>query len=363
MVMSHLYAKKTKKGAELIFSGHLVADAYAALPPQKIAPLVRNAPLLAIESFGLDTQILQGDKLRVLQRNIKHGGELWVEVELLDQPAYKLGEWVAKKCFIRQQDFSATRATWESNAIVKSLIAAVFAKPSIDSVKFGRLSVGTHLRVTREVMHGWAEVLLASGVVGCMRTTDLMQADVISRLPLQAKRSQVIATAKLFEKSPYRWGGCSGYDATNEGVTGVDCSSLVYLAYRSIGMHVPRDAHDQFLASSFIKFGRDVQPGDLVFLAHIDSVKNTARVDHVLIVSGRDEVIESTGHRIYSIKDLKDPSSACVRTITAQKHPRIKKSLREFHHGQLTDNGELIFFGTFLGNKALGKQLANGPIS
>lgn len=362
MTVSCLYAQKIKNGTEFFFSGNLLADAYSTLPLKKIDPMSSGSPLLSAGAMGLDTQILHGDKLRMVCNGILHKGEQWLEVDLLDQPTYKNKAWVAKRTFIREQVFCASRANWQPNAKVVPLIAAVYAKPSLDAVQFGRLSLGTSIKITKEIVHGWVEVILASGVVGCMRVSDLVRDDVMFRLPLKSKRSQVISTAKLFEKTPYRWGGCSGYDETNKSVTGVDCSGLVYLAYRLIGMHVPRDAHDQFLASSVVKFGADLQQGDLVFLARIDPVKNRARVDHVLIVVSPDLLIEATAHGAHSVEELKGLAQANVRTITAKNHGRLKKSLNEFYHGQLTDNGELIFFGTFLGDRVLEKRLMRGPL-
>jgi len=68
---------------------------------------------------------------------------------------------------------------------------------------------------------------------------------------------RVIAFAKRQLGVPYRWGGVSRR-------TGFDCSGLVYAAYRSIGMRIPRSTWDQLRAGRPIRFAR-LRPGDLVF--------------------------------------------------------------------------------------------------
>ncbi len=55
---------------------------------------------------------------------------------------------------------------------------------------------------------------------------------------------------------PYVLGGCSR--------SGVDCSCLVQLVYRTLGVNLPRIAADQWRAVQHIERD-DLQPGDLVF--------------------------------------------------------------------------------------------------
>lgn len=62
--------------------------------------------------------------------------------------------------------------------------------------------------------------------------------------------------------TPYRWGGDSP-------VSGFDCSGLVYAAYASAGVTVPRVAQEQFLAGPPVPSGADLSPGDLVFFGPV----------------------------------------------------------------------------------------------
>ena len=70
----------------------------------------------------------------------------------------------------------------------------------------------------------------------------------------------VLRAARQFLDVRYLWGGTSGW--------GLDCSGLVHLTYRSFGVLVPRDAHDQAAAEKVEDVPLDaVRPGDLYFFA------------------------------------------------------------------------------------------------
>src|SRR6266851_3901571 len=69
----------------------------------------------------------------------------------------------------------------------------------------------------------------------------------------------VIAQVETWLGVPYRFGGCSR--------VGVDCSCLVELVYRAVGVNLPRVAADQYAATARLS-PEDLQPGDLVFFAN-----------------------------------------------------------------------------------------------
>ncbi|HEX2705890.1 MAG TPA: C40 family peptidase [Candidatus Lustribacter sp.] len=69
----------------------------------------------------------------------------------------------------------------------------------------------------------------------------------------------LLAHARRHVGLAYLWGGRSEL--------GLDCSGLVHLSCRELGLIVPRDAHDQHAACRPVALGH-VQAGDLYFFAH-----------------------------------------------------------------------------------------------
>src|SRR6476661_6886009 len=94
---------------------------------------------------------------------------------------------------------------------------------------------------------------------------------------------KVVAFAKHQLGVPYSWGGTSRR-------TGFDCSGLVYAAYRSIGIKIPRSTWGQIDVGLRVRFAR-LQPGDLVF---------TNGGGHVQLVVSKRAAIEApqTGERV-----------------------------------------------------------------
>lgn len=87
-----------------------------------------------------------------------------------------------------------------------------------------------------------------------------------------ASAEEFVAAAQAFGGVPYRWGG-----VTREGI---DCSGLVHMALREVGVRIPRDASDQQLALPSVDLD-DARPGDLYFFAPEGSVAR-----HVGVVTG-----------------------------------------------------------------------------
>ena len=98
-------------------------------------------------------------------------------------------------------------------------------------------------------------------------------------------------------------------------VTGVDCSSLTNLAYRVNWLDIPRDAHDQWSASTEIVY--DVlEPADLIF---VSTEEAHDKITHVMMYLAGEEFIEAleTGS-VVTINTFKNKFGVTLRDAAQQ---------------------------------------------
>lgn len=84
---------------------------------------------------------------------------------------------------------------------------------------------------------------------------------------------KVISTAKSYQGTPYKYGGTTR--------AGMDCSALVYHAYYSIGITMPRTSNDQSQLGQKVA-AKEIRQGDLLFFA---TSKKRSKVTHSGIVT------------------------------------------------------------------------------
>jgi len=103
-----------------------------------------------------------------------------------------------------------------------------------------------------------------------------------------------VAEARKHLGLPYLWGGMCDW--------GLDCSGLVALSLRRLGVVVPRDADDQYDACEHISADQS-RPGDLYFFAH-----EGKRPHHVGIVTGPGRMLHAPETGSLVIEELLTPA-------------------------------------------------------
>ena len=139
----------------------------------------------------------------------------------------------------------------------------------------------------------WARVALPGGATG------RLPADAVALrqpgVPVAFDSERLLATAGRLRGLRYLWGGTCGH--------GLDCSGLVHLAFRVLGIVVPRDADDQQAAA--IPVAPDsADRGDLYFFGtggegidHVGLVTGPLRMLHATEGSGRVEEVPLDAER------------------------------------------------------------------
>jgi len=141
---------------------------------------------------------------------------------------------------------------------------------------------------TPSVLSSRFDDLLASA----QSVDDSGSSDSPGRDPSTVSGADAVKSAEAYLGVPYRWGG-------TDPKSGLDCSGLVQLAYKKLGVDLPRLAADQARMGTPVASLADARPGDLVAFG--------TPVDHIGIYAGDGQMVVAP-HRGEVVK---------IQTITA----------------------------------------------
>jgi hypothetical protein len=146
-------------------------------------------------------------------------------------------------------------------------VAPVRAEPVEDAERVTELLRGEPVRV-EERREGWARIVTAYDYPGWV------QEEALAR-----RGGDPVAEARSYLGVPYLWGGITE--------RGIDCSGLVHMAYRRLGLLVPRDADQQEAAGEELRED-DLRVGDLI------TYGEDGRTTHVAFWLGDGKILHST---------------------------------------------------------------------
>jgi gamma-D-glutamyl-L-lysine dipeptidyl-peptidase len=143
--------------------------------------------------------------------------------------------------------------------------------------------LGTEVTVAGTPADGYVPLDYSGpGAVG----TAYIPADAIVTRPTRPPSgAELIETASLLLGTPYVWGGVSPF--------GIDCSGLVHLTCRRLGITIARNADDQADATTPLIFGEE-RPGDVYFFQ-----RPGKRVHHVGFVAAAPDP-DGTRHMLHA---------------------------------------------------------------
>ena len=133
-----------------------------------------------------------------------------------------------------------------------------------------------------EARDGWARIETAYGYPGWVREDGLGE-PVVGEW-LARCNGDVLEEARAYLGAPYEWGGMSS--------EGIDCSGLVHMAFRRLGVLVPRDSWQQEDAGGDV-IEDDLRAGDLAcYDGHVAFWLGAGRILHASGRAGVRRVLE-----------------------------------------------------------------------
>lgn len=99
---------------------------------------------------------------------------------------------------------------------------------------------------------------------------------------LSDKQVALMQFASIYLHAPYLWGGRTP--------VGIDCSAFVQIAFKSIGITLPRDASQQVSLGDNVDFINEIQVGDVAFFENEEN-----KIIHTGIICAPDKIIHVSG--------------------------------------------------------------------
>lgn len=251
-----------------LFLGLMVTAAFAADYGMVTTDVLnfRAGPGTNYEVIG---QLRRGEVVRI----IGNGGNNWVEIVYNNRQGYVSLAYLNVRSDSEPDRGNVNRAARDGYVTASAL--NMRSAPSTDGGVLKVLGNGQGVSVLEDLGNGWSRISV-DGQNGYVSNTYIAfgQASAGS-----AKGDQIIAYAKRFLGTPYRYGGMSP--------AGFDCSGFTKYVFSNFGVNLGRTTYDQVNNGSYISKA-NLQAGDLVLF------KQGGGVDHVGIYCGNGTFIHST---------------------------------------------------------------------
>ncbi len=214
-------------------------------------------------------QLRQGEVVKI----IGNGGNNWVQIVHNGTEGYVSLAYLNVRTEEETDRGEASREGKTGYVTANAL--NLRAQPSTDSAVLDLIRNGQVLVVLQDMGNGWSHIRVNE-------KTGYVSNEYISLgepPAASSKGEQIIAYAKQFLGTPYRYGGMSP--------AGFDCSGFTKYVFSHFGIHLGRTTYDQVKNGTYVDKA-NLQIGDLVLFCQSGSV------DHVGIYCGGGNFIHST---------------------------------------------------------------------
>jgi len=238
--------------ADGTLKGVVEAARYVSGTPARIAVPVAGLRPRPDAGSGIDTELLFGEAVRVLDRA---DGWAWVKADFDGYVGY-----------LPETALAAPGSATHRVAVPRTF---AYTGPDLRTPVAFPLSIGSRLTVVGESETRGTRYLTLEGG----------QSVVAGHcLPVEAPAgADYVALAARFLETPYLWGGRSGF--------GIDCSALVQLSMMMAGRTAPRDSDMQAAGLGTPVERGELRRGDLVFWK-----------GHVAIMEDESTILHANGH-------------------------------------------------------------------
>ena len=222
----------------------------------------------------------------------------WIRVRLAGSVAYMSANYLNTTG--RRLPASPTRID-TSGIKVTTVTLNVRSGPGMTRRIVGTLAEGTRITLTGKLSRGYAQLNYQGHRrwVSQQYLATLRSAKSVPTPPAGSRGTRALAFARAQLGKPYKWGA--------EGPKAYDCSGLVMMAWRSVGVSIPRTSQQQFRSGRRI-LKSQLRAGDLVFFYG-------SRPSHVAMYVADGVIIQAPrpGRRVEYSRLSNMPYSGAVR--------------------------------------------------
>ncbi len=215
-------------------------------------------------------QLRRGEVIRI----IGNGGNNWVQVVYNGQEGYVSLAYLSVRTVDETTDRGNVDRSGQAGYVTASALN-LRKEPSVESEVLKILGNHQQIQVVEDLGNGWSQIQ-SDGETGYVSNEYI----ALGQAPAPSSRGEeVIAFAKRFIGTPYRYGGTTP--------AGFDCSGFTQYVFSHFGIRLGRTTYDQVNNGTYVSKA-NLQVGDLVLF------RQSGSVDHVGIYCGDGNFIHST---------------------------------------------------------------------